>query len=192
MRTGAETIAAIGEASAPIGCAHLDLPVVSARLWICWGERGLQRILWCDPGSHARAALGGDPPEERELPEPYASVLNAYFAGEPIDPLVLPVELEGTPFQRKVWQALRGIPRGTCRSYAAIASAVGAPRAMRAVGGANGRNPIAIIVPCHRVVASGMRLGGYSGGLDRKRYLLALEGVRIDNDLLRPGQLELI
>jgi len=192
MRTGAEAIAAVGQASAAIGCAHIDLPQVAARLWIRWGERGLQRVHWSDPGSDARLAFGEEPPEQRALPEPYASVLNAYLAGDPVDPVELPIELEGTPFQCKVWHALRTIPRGTCRSYAAIATAVGAPRAMRAVGGANGRNPIAIVVPCHRVVASGMKLGGYSGGLDRKRYLLELEGVSVDNDLLRPGHLDLI
>jgi methylated-DNA-[protein]-cysteine S-methyltransferase len=192
MRTGAEAIVAIGGASAAVGCAFLDLPAASARLWIRWSARGLQRVAWSEPGSEALAAFGEPPPEQRQLPDPYASVLRAYFAGDAVDPLSLPIELEGTPFQCRVWQALRAIPRGTCRSYAAIATAIGAPRAMRAVGGANGRNPIAIVVPCHRVVASGMRLGGYSGGLDRKRYLLELEGVRVDNDLLRPGQLDLI
>jgi O-6-methylguanine DNA methyltransferase len=194
MRTGSEPNAAIGQAQAgvAIGCAHLDLPAVRARLWIRWGARGLQRVSWSAPGSDAETAFGEPPPQERALPEPYAAVFRAYFAGDAVDPTSLPVELAGTPFQSRVWQALRAIPRGTCRSYAAIAAAVGAPRAMRAVGGANGRNPIAIVVPCHRVVASGMRLGGYSGGLDRKRYLLELEGVRVDNDLLRPGQLDLI
>jgi methylated-DNA-[protein]-cysteine S-methyltransferase len=192
MRTGAEATAAVGQASAPIGCAHIDVPQVAARLWIRWGERGLQRVYWSDPGSDARSAFGAETPEQRALPEPYANVLNAYLAGEAVDPVELPIELEGTSFQHKVWHALRTIPRGTCRSYAAIAAAVGTPRAMRAVGGANGRNPIAIVVPCHRVVASGMKLGGYSGGLDRKRYLLELEGVSVDNDLLRPGQLDLI
>jgi methylated-DNA-[protein]-cysteine S-methyltransferase len=192
MRTGAETIAVMGQASEPLGCACIDLPAVAARLWIRWGARGLQRMSWCEPGSDASAAFDGAAPEEAPLPEPYAGVLHAYLAGEPVDPLILPVELEGTPFQCKVWHALRGIPRGNVRSYAAIANVVGAPRAMRAVGGANGRNPIAIVVPCHRVVAAGMRLGGYSGGLDRKRFLLKLEGVSVDADLLRPGQLDLI
>jgi O-6-methylguanine DNA methyltransferase len=78
------------------------------------------------------------------------------------------------------------------RSYAAIANAIGSPRAMRAVGGANGRNPLAIVVPCHRVVEADMGLGGYTGGLHLKRFLLQLEGARVVADRVQPGQLALI
>jgi O-6-methylguanine DNA methyltransferase len=174
-----------------IACGHLDLPPVRARLWAQWNERALLGLHWADAGASATEALGDHPPERR-LPEPYASVLRAYLAGEDVDPIELPVELSGTPFQNKVWHALRGIPRGRVRSYAAIANAIGSPRAMRAVGGANGKNPIAIVVPCHRVVEAGNRLGGYTGGLHLKRYLLELEGARIVGDQVQPGQLELI
>jgi methylated-DNA-[protein]-cysteine S-methyltransferase len=119
-------------------------------------------------------------------------VLRAYLAGEAVDPAQLPVEFEGTPFQHKVWGALRDIRRGQVKSYAAVANAVGSPRAMRAVGSANGKNPLAIVVPCHRVVEAGMRLGGYTGGLHLKRFLLDLEGVRTGDDVVKPGQLDLL
>ncbi len=100
--------------------------------------------------------------------------LDAYFAGELTD-FDVSVDLGGSDFQRQVWTGLRAIPYGGTCSYAQLAAAVGRPRACRAVGLANGRNPVAIIVPCHRVVASGGGLGGYAGGLDRKSWLLAHE-----------------
>jgi AraC family transcriptional regulator of adaptative response/methylated-DNA-[protein]-cysteine methyltransferase len=88
----------------------------------------------------------------------------------------LPLDVRGTVFQERVWAELRKIPVGETRSYADIAAAVGAPGATRAVGSANGANPIAVLVPCHRVVRSDGTLGGYAGGLERKRALLAAEG----------------
>ena len=102
--------------------------------------------------------------------------LARYFAGrlDAIDDL--PADPGGTPFQQGVWSALRTIPCGTTRSYGALAAALGRPAAMRAVGHANGANPIAIVVPCHRLVASDGALTGYGGGLARKRWLLAHEG----------------
>jgi methylated-DNA-[protein]-cysteine S-methyltransferase len=100
--------------------------------------------------------------------------LQAYFAGELID-FDLRLAAEGTDFQRKVWNALRRIPFGRTCSYADVARRVGNPRAMRAVGAANGRNRIAIVVPCHRVIAADGTLGGYGGGLDRKEWLLRHE-----------------
>ncbi len=100
--------------------------------------------------------------------------LAAYFAGE-LRTFDLPVRLVGTPFQQAVWAALRTIPYGEVRSYGAIAAAVGNPRASRAVGLANGRNPVSIVVPCHRVVGASGSLVGYGGGLARKETLLGLE-----------------
>jgi methylated-DNA-[protein]-cysteine S-methyltransferase len=100
--------------------------------------------------------------------------LEAYFAGERTD-FDLPLHLEGTDFQRRVWAALREVPYGTTWSYGQLAAHVGSPGASRAVGLANGRNPIAIIVPCHRVVGADGRLTGYGGGLERKQALLDLE-----------------
>lgn len=100
--------------------------------------------------------------------------LRAYFAGE-LTEFDLDLEPVGTEFQRRVWAALRTIPYGETRSYGQIAEQIGSPGASRAVGLANGRNPIGIIVPCHRVIGSSGGLTGYGGGLDRKRALLALE-----------------
>jgi len=95
-----------------------------------------------------------------------------YFAGR-LDALEsLPLDTAGTPFQREVWTALRTIPAGTTWSYGDLAATIGRPRAVRAVGAANGSNPVAIIVPCHRVVGSDGSLTGYAGGVDRKRWLL--------------------
>jgi methylated-DNA-[protein]-cysteine S-methyltransferase len=100
--------------------------------------------------------------------------LEAYFAGERTD-FDLELNLAGSEFQRRVWQALLTIPYGQTRSYGKVADQIGASGAARAVGLANGRNPIAIIVPCHRVIGASGSLTGYGGGLDRKRSLLELE-----------------
>jgi methylated-DNA-[protein]-cysteine S-methyltransferase len=102
--------------------------------------------------------------------------LAEYFAGRR-RAFELPLELAGTAFQRDVWWALADIPYGETVSYAELAAMVGRPTAFRAVGQANGANPIPVVLPCHRVVASGGRIGGYGGGLPVKRRLLALEGV---------------
>lgn len=107
-----------------------------------------------------------------------ADQLDEYFAGERTA-FDLPLETAGTPFQRSVWAALAQIPHGRTLSYGELAATVGRPRAFRAVGAANGANPIPIVLPCHRVLASGGKLGGYGGGLDVKRRLLALEGVAV-------------
>lgn len=102
--------------------------------------------------------------------------LEAYFAGDLTALDDVPVRFDrGTPFQREVWNALRTIPVGQTISYAELALRVGRPTAYRAVGAANGQNPIGVVVPCHRVIAADGTLGGYAGGLDRKRWLLAHE-----------------
>ncbi len=103
--------------------------------------------------------------------------LESYFAGELFE-FDLGLDLVGTAFQRKVWAALLTIPYGQTRSYGEIAAQIASPGAFRAVGLANGHNPIGIIVPCHRVIGSNGSLTGYGGGLDRKRALLALEKSR--------------
>jgi methylated-DNA-[protein]-cysteine S-methyltransferase len=100
--------------------------------------------------------------------------LTAYFAGERME-FDLPLAPEGTEFQRRVWKALGKIPYGETRSYSELARSIGKPAAVRAVGAANGRNPIGIIVPCHRVIGSSGKLVGYGGGLPMKRMLLDLE-----------------
>ena len=105
---------------------------------------------------------------ERELGEYFSGTRRGFD---------LPLAPQGTDFQRRVWRALQDIPYGQTRSYAQLAAAVGAPRACRAVGGANGRNPLPILIPCHRVIAADGRLAGFSAGLERKEALLELEGI---------------
>lgn len=114
---------------------------------------------------------------EPAAPDAFADVaeqLEAYFAGS-LTTFDVDLRLNGTEFQRRVWAALQTIPYGETRSYGQIADQVGSPGAFRAVGLANGRNPISIVVPCHRVVGSSGGLTGYGGGIDRKRILLELE-----------------
>src|ERR1700678_1368494 len=106
---------------------------------------------------------------------PYVSQLDEYFAGQRRE-FTFPMDLRGTDFQMACWRALLAIPYGETRTYADIARAVGKPSAFRAVGMANNRNPVAVVVPCHRVIASDGGLCGYGGGLDVKRKLLELEG----------------
>ncbi len=101
--------------------------------------------------------------------------LAAYFAGK-LRTFTVPLGPVGTPFQLSVWEALRQIPYGETRTYGEIAAAIGNPRACRAVGMANNRNPISILIPCHRVIGSGGALVGYGGGLEVKKFLLKLEG----------------
>jgi methylated-DNA-[protein]-cysteine S-methyltransferase len=101
------------------------------------------------------------------------AALEAYFAGR--EPTLPALDLAGSPFDRRVWSALLSIPWGETRSYGALASSIGMPGAARAVGAANGRNPVWILVPCHRVVAADGGLGGYAGGVEVKRWLLGHE-----------------
>jgi methylated-DNA-[protein]-cysteine S-methyltransferase len=116
-------------------------------------------------------------PAARELPARRA--LRRYFDGDLRALDALPVRTAGTSLQRSVWQALRTIPVGATTSYGALAQQLGRPRASRAVGMANARNPVALIVPCHRVIGSDGALTGYAGGLERKRWLLAHERARL-------------
>jgi methylated-DNA-[protein]-cysteine S-methyltransferase len=126
-----------------------------------------------------RTAVSVDP-AWRPADKPFADVseqLAEYFAGERLD-FDVPLAMTGTPFQRRVWDALREIPYGETATYGELAHRLGRPSASRAVGLANGRNPIAVIVPCHRVIGSDGSLTGYGGGLERKGYLLNLEAAR--------------
>jgi methylated-DNA-[protein]-cysteine S-methyltransferase len=110
-------------------------------------------------------------------PSAVRSALEAYFSGDlsAIEPLS--VETGGTPFQRAVWAALRAIPVGETLSYGALAKKIARPAAVRAVGLANGANPVGVVVPCHRVIGKDATLTGYAGGIERKRWLLTHEGV---------------
>ena len=123
--------------------------------------------------------------ESRGHLRPYEQQLRAYFRGELRD-FNCDLDLDGTPFQKRCWEALRRIPYGTTCSYAEIARAIGRPRAFRAVGQANHQNPVAIIVPCHRVIGADGALTGYGGGLGMKQALLRLEGVTAQRGLEFP------
>lgn len=116
-----------------------------------------------------------DRPPDGRVEESVAAELTDYATGRR-KVFSVPVRPEGTDFERRVWTALRGIPYGETRSYGSIANSIGDPRGARAVGLANGRNPIPIIIPCHRVIGSDGTLTGFGGGLDLKRRLLELEG----------------
>jgi len=131
------------------------------------------------PSEQARRPRGPDVDSVDALPAAVATAvtqLREYFAGTRRD-FDVPYELRGTEFQCRVWETLAEIPYGDTISYATLAAMVGRPGAYRAVGQANGANPIPIVLPCHRVVASGGGIGGYGGGLDLKRALLSLEGI---------------
>jgi O-6-methylguanine DNA methyltransferase len=169
-----------------LGCGVLRAPEPLGAIELSWSATGLVSLVFVGAADVTRTDVDAVPPE-------YARPLARYFAGDRVDPArEIPIDLEGTPFQRRVWAAVRRIPRGQVRTYASIASEVGAPRALRAVGAANARNRLAIVVPCHRVVASGLELGGYGPGLPRKRALLALEGVEVRGDRVIAGQLGLL
>ncbi len=134
------------------------------------GDAALTHV--CLPGS---TELGGTPGSVPVALRAAATQLEEYFSGRRTS-FRLPLEPHGTAFQLAVWKALGGIPYGKTITYRDLAGRLGRPGASRAVGQANGANPLPIVYPCHRVVAAGGRLGGYAGGLEMKRRLLALEG----------------
>jgi methylated-DNA-[protein]-cysteine S-methyltransferase len=133
------------------------------------------------PGHRRGAVVDGDWREEPAAFTAIGAAVDARLAGAPLPtpPAEIPVAFRGgTAFQRRVWEELQRIPRGTTVTYAELATRIGRPGAARAVGAAVARNPISIVVPCHRVVGSDGSLTGYAGGVERKRALLALEGSR--------------
>lgn len=153
------------------------MPSPVGELLAAGDEQGLRRL----------AFMGGGEPERLEADwyrddgffPGLREELEAYFRGE-LRHFSVPVAGCGSPFQRRVWAALCEIPYGRVASYGEIARRIGSPNAVRAVGAANGANPIAIIVPCHRVIGSNGRLTGYAGGLAIKARLLRLEGIEVD------------
>jgi len=149
---------------------QIESPV--GKLLLASGEQGLQVISFPD-GRHARRPEPGWR-EERKPLEPVINELRAYFAGELHD-FHLVLDPQGTPFQLSVWKRLTEIPYGETISYGELARRIGNPAASRAVGLANGSNPIPIVIPCHRVIGSNGKLTGYGGGLPIKEKLLALE-----------------
>ena len=157
--------------------SHMDSPI--GRLLLAGDEGGL-RLISFPTGSRTRYVE----PDWIENDAPFVETkrqLAAYFAGE-LTAFDLPLAPQGTPFQLSVWRALRRIPYGDTVSYGAIAQAIGRPSASRAVGAANGANPLPIVVPCHRVIGSTGKLTGFGGGLDTKARLLALERGDADSD----------
>jgi O-6-methylguanine DNA methyltransferase len=146
-------------ASTATGLAFLSLPRGGGRGFAGWLSRAL-------PGARREEAFAPNREAVRQVLE--------YLEGKRTR-FELVLDLRGTPFQRSVWAALEAIPYGETRSYAQIARQIGKPAAVRAVGAANGANPVPLIVPCHRVIAADGRLGGYGGGLELKRRLLAME-----------------
>jgi methylated-DNA-[protein]-cysteine S-methyltransferase len=119
--------------------------------------------------------------QPKRNPNDFSSALKAYFKGDLAAIKPLRTATDGTPFQQAVWRELRRIPTGKTISYAELARRIDKPKAMRAVGLANGSNPISIVVPCHRVIGADGSLTGYGGGIERKRWLLAHEGVQVED-----------
>jgi methylated-DNA-[protein]-cysteine S-methyltransferase len=156
----------------PYSYKMMDSPV--GRLTLVASDKGLAAILWenDDPRRVRLSPLV----EDRDNPFLVATErqLGAYFAGK-LQTFTVPLDFTGTAFQKRVWQALLTIPFGETRSYAEIARQIGKPTAFRAVGAANGKNPISIIAPCHRVIGSTGALTGFAGGLAVKERLLGIE-----------------
>ena len=163
------------DTSACTAQATINTPL--GKLLLARTAKGLAGV-WFDGQKHHPAPLTAMRSPDDELLRRAAEQLHAYFAGEGLG-FDVPLDLQGTPFQRAVWQALLAIPSGETRSYGEIAAALGSASAVRAVGGAVGRNPVSVIVPCHRVVGSDGSLTGYAGGVDRKRALLELEHAEV-------------
>jgi methylated-DNA-[protein]-cysteine S-methyltransferase len=154
-------------------CTHFDSPL--GRMLIAATDAGLAGI-WFVGQRHGPDSTGWREEARHPVLCEANAQLHAYFDGSRTD-FALPLDLAaGTPFQQSVWKALLAIPRGATTSYAAIGRQLGRPQAARAIGAAVGRNPLSIVVPCHRVLGAGGGLTGYAGGLERKVALLQLEG----------------
>ena len=162
-----------------ISLATVDSPI--AKLTVAARGSKVCLVHFGPVNKYVRSALAawypGASVEPGDDPGGVVSVLSRYFAGDLTSLDEVEVELHGTPFQERVWKALRTVTAGTTSSYAQLAGRVGAPTAVRAVGAANGANPVAVVLPCHRIIGSNGSLTGYGGGLDRKRWLLSHEGV---------------
>lgn len=164
------------------GLDRLETPIGTALL-VTDAEGALRALDWEDHEPRMRQLLrlqyGDAMLQSARAPDEIRSALSAYFAGELTSLDAIKWRVAGTAFQRKVWTALRTIPVGTTISYGALAAQLDMPQAVRAVGHANGSNPISIVVPCHRVIGANGSLTGYGGGLHRKRWLLEHEGVML-------------
>lgn len=155
----------------------MDSPVGALKLVA--SERGLVAILWeNDDPARVRVGETVESPAHPVLAEAERQ-LKAYFAGT-LTVFSLPLEFVGTEFQKRVWHALLTIPFGETRTYGQIAAQIGSPSAARAVGAANGKNPISIVAPCHRVIGSNGALTGFAGGMEAKSRLLEIERVAVE------------
>ncbi|ESQ84600.1 methylated-DNA--[protein]-cysteine S-methyltransferase [Asticcacaulis benevestitus] len=155
--------------------AHLHYSSPVGRLKLVASQHGLMAILWeNDDPNRVRLGETAEDANHTILRET-AQQLDDYFAGRRTI-FSLPLAFNGTDFQKQVWQALLAIPFGETRTYGQLAAQLGKPSASRAVGAANGKNPISIIAPCHRVIGGNGKLTGFAGGLEAKAYLLGLEG----------------
>jgi methylated-DNA-[protein]-cysteine S-methyltransferase len=171
-----------------------SLPTPTGPMRLVTDDQGHVRALdWDDCADRLDRLLRLQYGEGRTLVEPRAEAsdarraLEAYFAGEISAIEALKVKTGGTPFQREVWSALREIPTGKTASYGEIAARIGRQKAVRAVGMANNGNPVAIVVPCHRVIGADGSLTGYGGGLERKLWLLRHEGALVHSVFKRSG-----
>jgi methylated-DNA-[protein]-cysteine S-methyltransferase len=159
---------------ATLACKTMKSPV--GEITLVASGKGLVAILW-ENDDPKRVRLSPMEENDKHLVLLEAErQLNEYFAGNRKQ-FSVPLEFEGTEFQKAVWNALLTIPYGETRSYGEIAAQIGNPKAVRAVGAANGKNPISIIAPCHRVIGSNGKLVGFAGGLDAKSCLLKIEGI---------------
>ena len=147
------------------------------RILVAGDDAGLKFVQFREDDSLEQLIQDDWEQNERALKNAVQQI-HGYFAGK-LTSFDLPLAPEGTAFQKKVWKALCKVKFGATASYGEIAKAIGNPAACRAVGLANGRNPIAIVIPCHRIIGTNGKLVGYGGGLDRKKTLLALEGLEI-------------
>jgi methylated-DNA-[protein]-cysteine S-methyltransferase len=165
---------------------RLATPIGTALL-VTDGEGTLRAFNWTDYEPAMRAWIGRHYPEaelvEGESPANVRRPFEAYFRGDARALEGVPWKASGTPFQLKVWEALCTIPAGETLSYAGLAARIGRPTAVRAVGHANGANPVAVVVPCHRVIGTDGSLTGYGGSLPRKRWLLDLEGATFKDQI---------
>src|ERR1700721_3395928 len=153
-------------------CKFMESPVGKLRLVA--NDKSLIAILW-ENDDPRRVRLGETREDDRQtLLVETERQLKEYFEGKR-EGFSIPLEMRGTPFQLSVWEALLAIPFGETRSYGQLAKQLGRPTASRAVGAANGRNPISIVVPCHRVIGSSGQLTGFAGGLEAKEHLLKIE-----------------
>ncbi|WP_409191426.1 methylated-DNA--[protein]-cysteine S-methyltransferase [Bradyrhizobium sp. RDM4] len=168
--------------SESFGLDRLATPIGTALL-VTDADGALRALDWEDYEHRMRELLrlqcGPVDLRQRAAPAAMKAALSDYFAGDLAQLSSIPWRVAGTPFQQKVWTALAQIPAGTTLSYGALAARLDMPKAVRAVGHANGSNPISVVLPCHRLIGANGSLVKYGGGLERKRWLLRHEGVEV-------------